>query len=295
MATKSDSTTIAMINDTDAHFRAWCAFIDDLLQITGVWVKVTCTGETAVASLLHPTVANSKKGFLVYRMDDALQSTRPIYMRIDYASGGAANTPAIYITIGSGVNTGTGAITGAYVTDIQVGGNTSSATITHQYGSADTNRVVCAMGVATSNIGHFLFGIERSKDSNGNDTTDGLYFNYTLATDGGSTKRSQYINVTGGSQPPEQGGFGYVLAAESPSSFDGNVGISLVIMFAGAAKQPGTNFTLSKTGDFTAEGSFTLTVYGQVRTYQLLNASHNVVNNQTAAVDSDVRWGIRFD
>lgn len=298
MATKQSIGVFVLRNSTDAETRAWVTFIHDLLVTTGGWVVTADTGQTTPSTITHPTVANTKQGYIVYRMADALQSTRPVFMRIDYGSGGAATTAGLWLTIGSGSD-GAGAITGAVFTSgatTQVGGNTSSATPTNHYGSADTNRFVVAMGVATSNIGNFIVSLERSKDANGNDTTDGLYLAFERTDDGGGIRRWFYLNLTGaGGQPPDETGFSYTISNNSPSSFNGTVGVALVIPFAGVAQQPGYNLTLSKTGDFIAESQFTLTVYGQVRTYQLLNASHGCTQNLTLTADTDVRWGIRFD
>lgn len=300
MATKQSLGVFPLRGNSDAEIRAWATFVEDLLVTTGGWVHVTCTGETAPSALVAPNATNQKKGFRVYRMDDALQSTRPVFMRLDFGSAGGNAIVGMWVTIGSSVDTATGTINGSvYYTSgatTQIGANTSSATLTNHYGSADKNRVSLAMGVATSNIGHFLFTLERSKDANGNDTTDGLYMAQTQGADGGATRRWQYINLTGaGGQPPDETGFSYTISNNSPSSFNGTVGVALAIPYAGVALQPGYNISFSKTGDFIAESQFTLTVYGRTITYQLLNASHIVTQNLTLATDSDIRWGIRFD
>lgn len=295
MATRQSIGVFPNRCSTDAEFRNVAQFIEDTLVTTGTWVVTGDTGQTAVNTLVAPTLTDQKKGYRVYRMDDALQSTRPVFMRIDYGSAGGATIVGLWITIGSGSN-GSGTITGAVITDERVGGNTSSATNTNHYGSADKNRFTIAVGVATTNIGHFLMSLERTKDANGNDTTDGLYFANTRPADGGSTRGWRVLNLTGvGGQPPDETGFSYVLSHNNPTSFNGTVGVGLVIPFKGVAVQPGYNLTISRTSDFIVESTFTLTVYGQVRTYQLLNASHNVIQNLTLAADSAARWAIRFD
>lgn len=267
MPTRADATLVADVS-TDARFRAFAGFIDSLLVTNGGWVNTADTGQTAIAALVHPTVGNTKQGYRVYRMADALQSTRPVFMRVDYGSGSAATTPAIWLTIGTGTD-GAGNPTGPGLPAKQYSGNTGSTGAVNCWGSADTNRFVILMFAASTNVGWFAVGVERTKDSNGQDTTDGLIvIGNGSATAGGVMDQSQMVDLVNVLQPTADPGVNYVLARQNPSTFSSNIGVSLIIPFKGVALQPGTNFAVVRLSDFSAGAQFNLTVYGAVRTYQ---------------------------
>lgn len=297
MATKS-STTLVADATTDARFQAFCTFVNDLLITTGGWAKVTCTGEADPATIAHPTVANTKQGFRVYQMQDGLQSTRAVYMRVDFGSGSAAAIPGIWLTIGTGVTTSTGIITGPGLAVKQYSGNTSSTGAVTCWASADTNRFVMLMFAQSTNVGWFAVGVERTKDSNGQDTTDGvIVIGNGSTTGGGAMDQSQIADLVNVSQPPADGGVCYVLAGQNPSTFSSNIGVSLVIPFKGNAQQPGMNFAIVRSSDFSTGAQFNLTVYGQVRTYQhgLAGSQPKQLTGITGTADSNARTCIRFD
>jgi hypothetical protein len=294
MATRSDATLIPS-NDTDAHFRAWAQFVEDTIVTTGGWVVTGDTGQTTIGTQTHPTLANEKRGYRVYRMADALQATSPVFMRIDYGSGSGANIPAVWITLGTGSN-GTGTITGPGMAIIQFGANTSNnATATNSYGSASTNRFCVGMLTSGSNIGWFCVGVERTKDSNGLDTGDGLIVLGSLSSGGGAAGHSQFVNLLSVSQPAAETGWCYVLSGNNPSTFNSNVGVSLVIPFAGSALQPGMNFAVTRSSDFAGGATFSLTVYGNARTYQHLNTSGIAKPIQAVSDAVANRVCMRFD
>lgn len=302
MATRTSNTLLAD-NSTDAHFQAWAQFIEDTLVTTGGWVYVSQTGDTSPSSLAHPTTANTKKGFRVYRMADTLQGTYPVYIRIDWGSGALANTPGFWTTIGTGAD-GSGGITGklydggAVSTPIVEGGSNSSSQANNSYGSADTNRASIALFInGISQLYPLVWAIERTKDANGSDTGDGLLLCYKQRP-GGSNNTvniSQYLIWAGGSQPTIETGFQYILTAQNPSqTFGGTLGVGLISHIKGTAQQPGANLVVVNSSDFGAESQFTMSLYGTSHTYQHLNGT-GVWNARAGAQDTTSRVAIRYD
>jgi len=296
MATKFDSTLLP-INDTDAHFRAWATFIDTLLRTTGGWTKSTQTGEADPTTIAHPTVANTKQGFRVYAMADTLQGTSPVFIRIDWGSGAGANTPAIWITIGTGAD-GSGGITGTVLAATRIAANSnSSSQANNSYGSADTNRVTFALFIQSVSSNYpILLGIERTKDSTGADTGTGLLIAYTV--DGSAQFGvSQYLILAGGTQASSETGLSYILPRKSPSeTFGGDIGVGILIHFRGIAQQPGANWMFTNTNDVSVEGSISMSLYGATRTYQQLN-SYAVIKAivGSSGGDTSARILMRYD
>lgn len=301
MATRV-SPSLHCNNGTDADFRLWTQFIEDTLITTGLWVLTSDTGQTPPGSLVHPTVANTKMGYRIYRMDDPLQATAPVFMRLDFGPGTAGvNVPAFWVTIGMGSD-GAGNITnklwdGGLAPGASVAATTNNTTPCNSYGSAAPNRVSLGLFAQTSPSLPVVFCVERTKNALGADTADGLLLVYTSSGQQSSVDGSRYIILATGVQPTIESGLAYILTSLNPSAtYGGDLGVGVISHFKGVAQQPGTNFMVVNSGDVGVEGSFNLTLYGQTRTYQQLNGivpKKVLVGN--SGIDNNARCCIRFD
>ena len=298
MATRL-SSTIRCDNTTTA-FNAWVQFIEDTLVTTGGWVVTADAGQTLPASMVPPTAVNQKRGYRIYRMADSLQSTYPVFMRIDYGSANAATTvPGTWLTIGTGSD-GSGTITGMVMngtgTISTVAAGTQGVGAMNSYGSADTNRVTLMLFVqaATAGVGYQL-SIERTKNSVGADTGEGLLVTYSPT---GTPTTSRFLIMAGGTQPSAELGLNYAITMKNPTeSLGGDIGAGVIILFKGVAQQPGTNVLVVNTSDVASEGSFVLTMYGVSRTYQAGNAHPRPTKplGGSATTDTNTRMCIRYD
>lgn len=304
MATKF-SNTLQMSNTTDALFRAWVQFIDDLLLVTGGWVNTTDTGQMTISTATHPTLAQTKVGYRIYKMADTLQATAPVFMRLDYGSSNVAGALGVWVTIGSGSD-GAGNITGVVFN----GGSTTPPTVASlstatsacdSYGSSDTNRVHVLMFVRAGANDMMCFSLERTKDSNGNDTGSGLYFTYSAGSGTGNTdgvNTTQYIALSG-SQPPSEVGVSFVLPNETSSAFASNVSAGIFLHYKSVPQPAGLGMVAINSGDFIAESTLSFAIYGNTRTYQLGNSNTSQVaipaGNATKVSRANTRVGIRFD
>lgn len=303
MATRISSTLPAGIGGLDANFRAMIQFVEDTLVTTGGWFNTADTGQTPIASFVHPTTQNVKMGYRVYRMNDSLQATAPIFMRLDFgATNNGVNVFGFWPTIGTGSD-GAGNITGKMwdggaSTQAPCGQCASGAIANNSYGSAAPGRVALGMFVQSSPSIILLFCIERTKNSLGADTGDGLLVLYNDAiTVSNSLDRARYLNWAPGVQPAVEQGVSYVLTVNNPSqSFGGDIGAGVITHFRGVAQQPGINVLMVNQADVGVEGSFTLTIYGSTHTFQQLNSfaarKAMVVSNNP---DSIARVCMRFD
>lgn len=293
MATAS-SAALQPSNSTDALFRAWSLFIKDLMVTTGGWVQTGDTGQMNFVTVTAPAAGNAKQGYIVVRMADSLQATSPIYIRIDFGSGSAALVPGIWVTIGTGSD-GVGNITtkrfdGGAVAGATVSSGANSATASNSYGSASTNRVQCCLFVQTTSR-QLCFNIERSKDSTGADTGDGILFYHNNGTS--AFNKQLYVVMGAAAQPTAEAGFQYILSTVNPSSFSGEVGIGIPIPMKGYAQQPGYGIAIVRQNDFAAEATFTVSVYGNTITYQQLSLFST--NFASGSADGTSRVCIRFD
>lgn len=95
------ATTAAPTNDTDANFRAWINVWHSLFTTMGGWAQTADTGQINFATVLKPAVANTKQGYALYAMTDALQATNPVILKLAFGSGSFATTPGVWFAVGT--------------------------------------------------------------------------------------------------------------------------------------------------------------------------------------------------
>lgn len=301
MATRLD-TTLQPSNSTDAIWRAWVQFIHDTLITTGGWVDPGDTGQMTIASSAHPTVANTKTGYRIYRMADSLQGTAPVFMRVDYGSASNANTPGIWLTIGQGSD-GAGTITsiryngGSVSTPTIAGSNNNATTTYNSYGCASTGHVAVALFIDSVSAQRPLsFSLERTRDTDGTLNGQGLILMGTDTVTGSTLSRQQYIMLSSGAQPPIEKGILFILSTANPSAFGSDVGIGIPIPMKGVAQPPGIGYMITRTSDFIAEAQFAVTIYGVSHNYVGLNLlAVATPNGSTGVADTTARPCMRYE
>jgi hypothetical protein len=300
MATMFSSALKPNTSNT-GYFQTWAAWVESVLTTIAGWTVTTDTGQTLPFSLTAPTAQFQKMGYRIYQMNDDFTVDNPIYMRIDYGSGFTANTlpgigPGMWISFGTGTD-GAGNLIGvlwsgqgwgAAGTPTVYSNNAYQLNIydTRNYASADNSRFVIGMFVYdfANPAGIFgsdqiCFSFERTRDTNGDYTGDGILITYSdpqLIGGGGVTQSlntHKYLicNRGGRSQPSLEKGLAYSYIRHSPAySYDGGVPCALCSHFRGIAQQPGINFILMGMNDIALEGQFQINIYGSNRVYQNL-------------------------
>lgn len=104
----TDQRQLLAFLSNDADFRAWASGIAAQLAAAGM-VQTADTGQINLATALRPAASNFA-GYQMWRFDDALQATKPIFMKIEYGVGSIVDKPALAVTWGTGVN-GAGSFT----------------------------------------------------------------------------------------------------------------------------------------------------------------------------------------
>ena len=166
---------------TDAEFRAWVTAISNGFQ--ALFTKVTQTGEINLATVLKPSTSGASQGFEVYRFNDSLQATAPIFFKIEYGSSSSATSLAVWLTVGKGVD-GSGNLT-SIMLDRQIVFfmNSASSSFYNSYiGSGDGSCLVFSLfpsapGSMTGQGSYCV--VERSRDDSGNPTAAGVFRQYS--------------------------------------------------------------------------------------------------------------------
>ena len=184
MATSVQSST--WTNADDAGFRAWGAAISAGLAAVGL-VKVPVTGAVDWATAVRGATASTAGvswAFEVWRFDDAIQATHPVFIKIEYGGSNwpivADSAPAIWVTVSRGVDA-SGAPTGILAPHRACqpyAGNesppTSRNSIEPIFVSSDGSSICVSPRVSTSGSAHVpAFVVDRSRDNTGTPTSAG--------------------------------------------------------------------------------------------------------------------------
>lgn len=163
-------------NGSAAAFRAWGNALASELQAIGM-VKTSDTGQIDWTSVSYPTASSTSMGYEIYRFNDSLQSSVPVYFKIEYGSSiSGSDCPCIWITVGTGSD-GSGNITEILLAGTALSANNYNASQTYPcriIGSS--NRMCFFMWFTAQNV---LFSLERTHSYDGTDTSDGLMVFYT--------------------------------------------------------------------------------------------------------------------
>lgn len=190
------TTTTPLSNASTATFRVWG--LENNVALTAVGLTQTAdTGQINWTTVALPGTTNTQAGFEIWRFNDTLQGTAPLFIKLDYGTGSSTAVPLIGITIGQGSN-GSGTLTGTLSTRVAVANVSPSSTITNATSFWVYNATAGFLGQAwkfginsggaSSIIPVGGFTLERSCDTTGASTGDAVMVNSnTVSTTGGQT------------------------------------------------------------------------------------------------------------
>lgn len=111
MPTVSWSTPIE--HSSDATFRAWGSDLSTRFATAGL-VQTTDTGQINWVTATRPG-AIAFAGYEIWRFNDTLQATSPVFIKVEYGTANNTTVPALRITVSSGTD-GAGTPTGLVTT-----------------------------------------------------------------------------------------------------------------------------------------------------------------------------------
>ena len=297
MATSVQSST--WTNANDAGFRAWGSAISAGLAAVGL-VKVPVTGAVDWATAVRgtSTEGGTPWAFEVWRFDDALQSTHPVFIKLEYGGSNSStvtqSVPAIWVTVSRGVDAA-GAPTNIlaprrpcqpYAADESPASTRNS--IEPIFVSSDGSSICVSPRVSSSGAHAPAFVVDRSRDNTGTPTSAG---GVILTEGSGSPTVSSTGNTS--SRPAQMHAWTYAgdswmgdVPAVCPSSVNG-LAVTASTSLAVGDKAP--VFPLVVTvpnhepwqvlaavtvlaGD-AANGPFTANVLGRIRNYRSIPVS----------------------
>lgn len=175
-----------------ATFRKWVQGVHDAFVAAG-WVQSADTGQTDIVSLAVPGTNNTYAGYEVWRLDDTLQATVPIFVKVEYGRGGATTAPLLRLSAGSGTN-GSGTLTGVLFAPLSVGNTGVTATEYASYGSGDGSSLCLILWPGFASTPAVAFVLDRSREANGTPNGSGFLISMSGMS---STMKTNVITASG--------------------------------------------------------------------------------------------------
>lgn len=281
-----------------SNFRTWGKWLSDQLTSMG-WAK-TADANQVDWSTVEPPDAINTRGVVVggtydgnawcYEIRKSNDGLTDLYLKIEYGAGtNAVNQTAIWITVGEGADvdaiTGEGIITGAPTPRRQLTGNANdAATLRYCYvaGSGSDGWLTIAMFLtAVGSAAYTIWAsLERTKDGNGNDTSDGALLSYVRGTAYGQ----ESWEFVGGPATQETSA-----GALCPTVGTGSDGTNIAIYpifhckSSGPFLNPGLGALVAFNLNISERSATTVTIYNTSHTYLPLGANSSSVSRGTLA------------
>lgn len=289
---------ITKFNQPSNSLPAWGAALSAAIQACGL-IKTADTGQINWATVTQPGSVDIVAGYEIYRFNDALQATSPVFMKIEYGSGGQlATTPQYWIRFGTGSD-GAGTLTGRVSSRMQfrhweVLGGAAGTVARDCYVSGSTGRLSFNMWVNYDQRYSSFFSVERTKNSDGSDNGEGLliqgachsapsyipsnvdrsnsttWYNYVFILPPGHASVAGRISVLGthGLLVP-----GYSWQAQGKGDYGADLALWPTLFNSQRGQEnSGINCYWGWSQDITTYSEFDMNVYGQAHHYIMLGA-----------------------
>lgn len=258
-------------NSSDANFRAWGSYISARLAAVGL-VQTSDTGQINWTTVTTPAGVSTYSGYEIWRFNDALQATAPVFIKIEYGEGANVDGPAVRVRFSSGSD-GAGNLTGNVSTP-RIAQCVTQASACLVYGSGDTNRFVIAAGILAASFKGLCFSFERMKDATGADTAEGVMWCASANGNASSTSAAQQSTLWNSAV----GDYGLVeddLMALFPSGTTmktiTQTMVQPIFHNKGVYTNPQLNLVGYYTADITPFNTFSAYMYGVAHTYLALH------------------------
>lgn len=222
----------APTNVDDASFRNWGSRLCAALEAVG-FIKTADTGQIDWTTVTKPAIS-TYQGYEIRRLSDTLQSSVPIYAKIEFGAATTATYPKMRITLGRGTD-GAGNITGIPATQVVLTCASQNATAYDCYVSGGEGYVAFGMFVTGTSSYVLLFYIARPRDAGGTINNKG----FNIVGQSGSTFTQQWYPAVGSPMPntPMAGPF-CTGPKVGTGSFGTTVGVFPVFTYMGYAAHP---------------------------------------------------------
>lgn len=192
---------LLLSNADVASFRAWGAALS--AQIGSVLTRVTQSNDINWSTVSLPAGSSFASGSEVYRFNDSLQATAPIFLRLEYGSNTASNTSAVRVTVGKSVD-GAGNLGGILLpATVAFGASLAAAAFENCYISGGSSWFAMSLAPIATSRGGF-FAIERSIESGGTSSANAVLVSFQVLCS--QTQQHRFIDYANSTAESVAGG-----------------------------------------------------------------------------------------
>lgn len=165
------TASLASTISTTSVFQSVVAAHRGMFAAIGL-VRVPFTGEINPSTVAAPTTPNTIRGYEIWRFDDALQATAPVYLKVGYGCASTGNF-RLSLSVGTGTD-GAGALTGAVTPTMVMSMGDTSANVYATYVSGDSGRLLLRFWPELNAYSMDLISVERIPSATGQSSGDGI-------------------------------------------------------------------------------------------------------------------------
>lgn len=166
---------------SDAEFRSWGSAISTALAAVGM-TQTADTGQINWTTVTRAGANNTDAGFEIWRFNDAMQSTFPVFMRLGYGRSNNSDSNRLAISFGSGTN-GSGTLTGVWLSSTDIGMISSGSSALDCYASGDGSGMFLSHcpSAATGQVRSMLM-VDRPRGISNGTAAAGLFVAWKAST-----------------------------------------------------------------------------------------------------------------
>ena len=268
MATLLTSNSYAANSGDNTTFRAYGTAVSNAFADAG-WVQVDTNSAIDWATVVANGTVNTWVGSETWRMDDALQNTSPVYLKIDYGTLLSVNRGGFAVTLGRSSN-GSGGLTGVFSTNTTLGMTPAGPNTYPCYFTGSSNNIMIGMWMGTTQP--VVLSIERTHDANGADTAEGVLIAIGGYVGGFNGWSQQFWNFSTGASPVEDT-VGVFMQKNTQAGRPPLFHWYPIWFSKGTFLNPSKNLILGMQAHFTPGCLSTVTHYGATHSYVGLDAA----------------------
>lgn len=251
-----------------ATFQAACGDVVAGLAAIGL-VQTADTGQTDAATIALPAGGNLYTGYQIWRFNDALQATAPVFIRIAFGSASIGSTLRLAITVGKETDGAGNVVSLVYKTLAP----TAAPIGTTHIIAGDSGRLNIGIGFnSASKLGAILC-VERLLDVTGTPTAEGvsvMYFTDNASTAGYMLNAVFYYS---GNQPPTTNRSGLMATSTGAWGDTGTIYLAPCFPVGWGVKNQCTGCVLYFHGDIGVNTPFPVSMYGVTHYYYPVGTS----------------------
>jgi len=260
---------VPITNETVTTYRAWGLGFSNAFKAVGL-IQTANTGQVNWATVSLPTTGVITRDYEIFRFNDALQATRPVFIRISYGTSNVGDRPFLSVRAGTATD-GAGNLTGLISNEFPVYINLAPLPFeSPQLVFGDTSSV--AFSGSTSSTGQpyasiFACVIERSRSELGIPNGDGLWLSVGT-TSVSPVAQTQILSFTLNSFTPVVSGHPFAVPTKLSSFLMGTaLAVFPAIIATPKVQGPGLALLACGFSDFPRLTEQQITIGGTLRNY----------------------------